>query len=50
VTSGGWRERTAGHYLHVTSALASVQEWLIVSDDLCVSVMADTPPYMREFG
>lgn len=50
VTNGGWRERASGHYLSVTSALANVQEWLIVSADLCVSVMSSEAPNMREFG
>jgi hypothetical protein len=50
VAAGGWCERTAGHYLNVTASLPNVHEWLVVSSDLCVSVIAAEPPHMREFG
>ncbi|MBB5866352.1 hypothetical protein [Xanthomonas sp. 3058] len=50
VVSGGWRDRAAGHYLHVTSALDQMQEWLIVSECLCVSVISAQPPHVREYS
>ncbi|AOY68036.1 hypothetical protein LN565_11245 [Xanthomonas euvesicatoria pv. euvesicatoria] len=50
VISGGWRDRTAGHFLHVTASLDSMQEWLIVSECLCVSVLSAYVPHLREFG
>ena len=50
VKSGGWRDRVSGDYLHVTSALDSMQEWLIVSECLCVSVVSAYAPHFREFG
>jgi hypothetical protein len=50
VAAGGWCERMADHYLNVTASLTNVHEWLIVSSDLCVSVIAAEPPHMREFG
>lgn len=39
VISGGWRERVDGHLLNVTSALDHMQEWLIVSADLCITCL-----------
>ncbi|WP_416203533.1 hypothetical protein [Xanthomonas euvesicatoria] len=50
VIAGGWRDRTAGHFLHVTASLDSMQEWLIVSECLCVSVLSAYVPHLREFG
>ncbi|WP_426701178.1 hypothetical protein ACPPVV_17695 [Rhodanobacter sp. Col0626] len=50
VTSGGWRERSVGHYLNVTSTLGNMHEWLVVSSDLCVSVISSDAPNLREFG
>jgi hypothetical protein len=50
VDSGGWRERVAGHFLRVTSAMDKMTEWLVVSDDLCVTVMSTYEPHVREFG
>jgi hypothetical protein len=50
VTAGGWRERSVGHYLNVTSALDNLHEWLVVSSDLCISVISSVAPHAREFG
>jgi hypothetical protein len=50
VTSGGWRDRVSGQYLHVTAALDTMQEWLVVSECLCVSVISAYVPHIREFG
>ena len=50
VTSGGWREHAEGHYLNVTSTLDNLQEWLVISSDLCVSVVSSDEPHVREFG
>ncbi|MCC8627474.1 hypothetical protein [Xanthomonas vesicatoria] len=50
VASGGWRERAAGQFLHVTASLTTMQEWLIVSECLCVSVISAYVPHVREFG
>lgn len=50
VTSGGWRERAAGQFLHVTASLDAMQEWLVVSECLCVSVISAHAPHVREFG
>jgi len=50
VASGGWRERAAGQFLHVTASLDAMQEWLVVSEGLCVSVISAYVPHVREFG
>jgi hypothetical protein len=50
VVSGGWRDRVEGQFLHVTSALDNMIEWLIVSECLCVSVISPYVPHAREFG
>ena len=50
VLSGGWLERAGPHYLHVTAAVGNTREWLVVSDDLCVSVISSYEPHVREYG
>jgi hypothetical protein len=50
VISGGWRDRSAGQFLHVTNSLDAMHEWLIVSECLCVSVISAYVPHAREFG
>jgi hypothetical protein len=50
VISGGWRERAAGQFLRVTCSLDTMQERLIVSECLCVSVISMHVPNLREFG
>ncbi|MFY2763695.1 hypothetical protein [Arenimonas sp. MALMAid1274] len=50
VISGGWLDRVSGDFLHVTSSLETMQEWLIVSESLCVSALSAYVPHVREFG
>ena len=50
VESGGWLARVSSHFLQVTAAIGTVQEWLVVSSDVCVSVLSDHEPYVREYG
>jgi hypothetical protein len=50
VLSGGWLDRSRGHYFHVTSANEDMYEWLIVSDaGPCVTVISTYRPHIREY-
>jgi hypothetical protein len=42
------REVTAPELL-LSALNPDLDEWLVVSDDLCVSVIARSPPLIREF-
>lgn len=48
VVEGGWREVTAPERL-LSALNPDLDEWLVVSDDLCVNVIARSPPLIREF-
>jgi len=48
VISGGWLDAAPeGSFIH--SKLTEEKEWLVVSQDLCVSVIGSVDPLIREF-
>ena len=51
VVSGGWIDRAAGNYFHVTSAIPELREWLVVSDaGPCVTLVSVYEPALRQYG
>lgn len=50
VDAGGWLERVKGDFLQVTATIDAIREWLIVSSDVCVSVLSAYEPSVREYG
>jgi hypothetical protein len=51
VMAGGWVDRTAGSYFHVTSTIEEMREWLVVSDaGPCVTFVSVYEPALREYG
>lgn len=47
VIRGGWRDRAPEGFINITRHL-EYDEWLVVSDALCVSVIGRKPPLIRE--
>jgi len=51
VLSGGWVQRTEGHYFQVTSSHQGMREWLLVTDaGPCVTIVSTYEPFVRHYG